>query len=225
MMEIEKYTPQENFILGLLFTEGYFLARLIRRVQTNYEAYQWNSGTKIAADGVSTNWETPTDSEGRYYLEPQKKEHIYQIFTGISPSSARLFWSYPKRVDRGSIIAERSVPSAGDSENIGFWSGEMSPYRDPSPITQLFTVEDLYPYFKANNHGISGVSRVIKSNFIINIYTYQVIKDQTVQDKIIKGEKRATIYTMGDPEQTINAPQWLKDQYGKNIRDPEKVTL
>jgi len=225
MLEIEKYTPKENWLLGLLFNEGYFLVRLIRRVQTNYASYQWNSGTKIAADGTSSDWETPTDSASRYYLEPQIREHIYQIFTGIAPSSARLFYSYPKRVDRGSIIAEREVPSPSDNYNIGFWDGEMSPYRDPSPITELWTVDDLYPYFKANNYGISGTSRVIKSNFIINMYTYQLIKDTTLQDKIIKGEKRATIFTMGDLEQPINAPQWIKECYGSCFREPEEVTL
>jgi len=43
MLEIDKYIPQENFFVGLLFDEGYFFFRIIRKQQqTIYAPYEFN---------------------------------------------------------------------------------------------------------------------------------------------------------------------------------------
>jgi len=217
MLEIDKYTPKENWFVGLIFDEGYWVVRLVRKQQrTVYRDYAFNSGSAISA-GSTSGWETPTDSEGRYYLEPQTDDIIYQFFIGISPSIARLYLAYPKRQDRMSLIAPRDVPG-----NIGYWSGEDSPYNDPSPETELWTVKDLVPYFNAENPGVTGTSLKVYANFFITPFTYKVVREKALIKKFIDGERRCSMITMGDPEKPISAPAWLKEDYGDFLVEVEE---
>ena len=51
-------------------------------------------------NGDVSGWTTPTDAVGRFHLEPQEEETLYQFFTGISPSQAKLYLQYTQREDR-----------------------------------------------------------------------------------------------------------------------------
>ena len=218
MLEIDKYIPQENWFLGLLFDEGYWFVRLVRKQQkTVYKPYWFNDGSEISA-GSTSGWETPTDTEGRYYLEPQDEDIIHQIFMGITPSTGKVYLAYPKRVDRMNLITPRPIPG-----NIGYWDGEDTPYRNPSPETELWTVKDLVPYFNAENPGITGKAQKIGASFYITPFSYKVVKDIDLIKKFIRGEKRATIRTMGDPDQPISAPAWLLEDYKDFMVEPEEV--
>ena len=209
-LEIDEHTPKENWFVGLLFDEGYWIVRLVRKQQrTVYRDYAFNSGNAISA-GSASDWETPTDTEGRYYLEPQTEGIIYQFFIGISPSSGRIYLAYPKRQDRMSLISPRDVPG-----NIGYWSGEDTPYNDPSPETEMWTVKDLVPYFAAENPSFTGTSQKIYANFFITPFSYKVVTDKNLIRQFINGERRCRMITMGDPEKPINAPAWLKERWGK----------
>ena len=80
MLEIDQYIPRENWFVGLIFEEGYWVIRLVRKQQTTvYKYYTFNDGEEISA-GSTSGWETPTDAEGRYYLEPQDEDIVYQVF-------------------------------------------------------------------------------------------------------------------------------------------------
>jgi len=218
LLEIEKYTPKENFIIGLLFNEGYWLVKALRKQQmTVYMPYAFEDGDAIAVDGTS-GWEAPTDSQGRFYLEPQEEESIYQFFTGIAPSQSKLYLQYTQREDRMNLITPRPVPGT-----IGFWDGEMSPYHDPSPMTEMWTVHDLVPYFNAENAGVSCVSKVVRASFWINIFTYQVLRDKEKIKSYLRGDKRCSVHTMGDGMRPIKAPAWLIEDYSDFIVQPESV--
>lgn len=220
MLEYEKHTPKENWLVALVFDEGVFPFKVIRRESTRYEAFDLNDGNKLDANSADGTWRTPTDTEGRYFLEPQTEDHIYQIFTGITPTTGEVYLSYPKRVDRGSIISERSIPG-----NVGKWTGHDSPYNDPSPMTELWTVDDKYPYFKGANDGISNEAQKVSLNFFINMYSYKVIEDRMLAEDIIRGKRRATVHTLGDPEQPISIPAWMKRKYREFIINPEEVRM
>jgi hypothetical protein len=220
MLEIEKenYIPQENWFVGLLFDEGYWLVQLLRKQQlTRYKPWLFDSGVKIVAGGTS-GWETPTDANGRRYLEPQEEETLYQIFTGISPTQAKLYLQYTQRVDRMNLIVPRTVP--GD---IGYWDGITSLYDDPAPETELWTLHDLYPHFNAENPPISGKDEMIAAAFYINAYTFKVIKEKPRILQFLRKEKPAHIRTMGDGDRPIKAPAWLLDDYEKYLVKPEEV--
>lgn len=220
MLEIEKksFIPKENHYVGLLFDEGYWFVQIIRRQQlTVYAPYQFNSGAKVAAGGTS-GWETPTDAAGRRFLEPQEQESLYLIYTGIAPSTTKLYLQYSQRVDRMNLITPRTVPGA-----IGYWDGLSSSYQDPSPRTELWTLYQLYPHFNAENPDVVGEDKMLETSFFITPYTYRVVKDLNKCLAFLKGEKPATIRTMGDGDRPLGAPAWLKSEYGNNFVCPEDI--
>lgn len=192
--------------------------KLLRRQQlTVYMPYFFNDNSVVNPDGTS-GWETPTDALGRIYIEPQTEDVIYQFFLGLSPSQTKLYLQYTQRVDRMNLIAPRVVPGA-----IGFWDGEMSPYHDPSPITELWTVNDVYPYFNVENPGVSCVQKRIRGSFWITPFTYEVVKDTEKAKAFLRGDKRCTIRTMGDGDQPIKAPAWMVEDYANYMVLPEDV--
>lgn len=218
MLEIEKYIPQENWYVGLLFDEGYWFFKIIRKQQlTVYMPYHFNETADIATNSTS-GWEAPADAQGRFYLEPQEEETVYQTFVGISPSQIKMYLQYTQREDRMSLIAPRPVPG-----QIGFWDGEMSPYHDPSPITELWTVHDLYPYFNVQNPGISCIDVLAYASFWITPFTYQVIKDRNRILEFLRGNRRCTVRTMGDGDRPIKGPAWLIEDYSDYMVQPEEV--
>ena len=218
MLEIERYIPKENFYVGLLFNEGYFFFKVLRRQQlTVYMPYWFEDAGNISVDNVS-GWESPADAAGRNYLEPMEEETIYQFFTGINPSQCKLYLQYTQREDRMNLIAPRPVPG-----NIGFWTGEMSSYNDPSPMTELWSVHDIYPYFNAENTGITGIPGRVSASFWVTSFTYQVLKDKERIKSFLRGDKRCAIRTMGDGDRPIKSPSWLLEDYKKFMVQPEEV--
>jgi len=218
MLEIEKFIPKENWYVGLLFYEGYFFFKTIRRQGlTVYMPYTFNDGTAILPDGTS-GWESPADTQGRMYLEPQEEEVINLFFIGFSPSQSKMYLQYTQREDRMNLITPRPVPG-----QIGFWDGEMSAYHDPSPITELWTVHDIYPYLNVENAGVSCVAKKISASFWITPYTYQAVKDEAKIKSFLRGEKRCSIKTMGDGSRPIKAPAWLVEDYSEFMVQPESV--
>lgn len=227
VLEIEKYIPKENYYVGLLFSEGYWFIKLIRKQQTTiYAPYGFDSPATapggaapvaIAVNSLS-GWETPTDSLGRHYLQPQEEDIVYQWFAGFAPSTAKIYLNYTEREDRMSLIAPRPLPGV-----IGYWDGESSPYRDPGPMTEMWTVHDLYPYLNAENPGIAGESIKIYASFYITPFSYKVITDQTKIRRFLTGEEPCMIRTMGSPYVPIGAPAWLLSNYKQNLAKPVEV--
>jgi len=211
--------------VALLFDEGYWLVKLLRKQQlTLYRPYGFDAGAVIEL-GATSGWEAPADPQGRFYLEPQEEEVIYQYFIGISPSMAKMYLQYTQREDRMNLITPRPVPG-----NIGFWEGEYTRYLDPSPATELWGVHDLYPYFNVElpNFGGSAYAsdrQEIFASFYITPFTYQVVKDKTKILKLLRPDEkgRCNVKTMGDGHRPIKAPSWLNEDYGKFMVQPEEV--
>lgn len=203
--------------MSLLFDEGYFTFQILRKQQlTVYKPYQFTSGVAVAAANTASGWETPTDAAGRRHLEPQEEETIYQFFTGLSPSFAKIYLQYTQRVDRMSLITPRTVPGV-----IGFWDGFNTLYEDPDPKTELWTLYQLYPYFNVENP--DSAATIIQTSFWVTPFTYKVIKDKTRALKFLRKELPATIRTMGDGYRAIKAPAWLTSEYGDYLVQPEEV--
>jgi hypothetical protein len=218
MLEIDKYTLQPHYYLGLRFREGYWMVQLLTKQQrTVYKEFAFNSGTAIAVNSTS-GWEEPSDTDGRYYMEPQDEDTLYQIFLGLAPSTARMYLAYPEREDRMNLISVRDVP--GD---IGYWDGEDTPYRDPSPETELWTTHDLYPSMNVENAGITGESTVIRASFWITKYGYRQVTDDKMIRDFMRGDRPCKLVTMGDPDRLIDASGWIKKCNGGKFICPEEV--
>jgi hypothetical protein len=228
VMDDPEYSPVENYLVGLLWNEGYFFFKTVRKETTNLsnwcptDATQTASALNLAVDGT-TGWITPQDSQSKNYLEPQKEGLIHQFYFGIAPSTARVFYSFPLRTDRGSITVERECPS--NTADVGFYNGFDSPYTNPSAITEMWSVKDKVPYFNLNNYGVSGEPKTIKVNFYLNIYSYYPITDTQFCKNIINGKQKAHIHTMGDPEDPVSAPSWMLRRFQKYMVQPEEVEV
>lgn len=121
------------------------------------------------------------------------------------------------------LITPRPVPGL-----IGYWDGELSPYRNPSPSTELWTVHDIYPYMNVENVPMTGKSVQIGTSFWVTPFTYKVIPGMKPEDrqrilKFLRGEKPCTVRTMGDGDRPIKAPFWLISRYAKDMIQPEEV--
>jgi hypothetical protein len=223
MLELEQYVPKENWYVSLLFEEGYWTFQVIRKQQTTrYAPYWFDSTVAIAAAGTS-GWEAPTDANGRFYLEPTEEEIVYQFFTGITPSQSKLYLQYTQREDRMNLITPRAVPGP-----IGYWDGELSPYRNPSPMTELWTVHDIYPYFDAENVAMTGASAFVGASFYVTPFTYKVLPGRKPEDRakifrFLRGERPCTVRTMGDGDRPIKCPYWLLSTYSHDMIQPEEV--
>lgn len=188
--------------------------------------YDFEDAVPLIPGGTS-GWETPTDAAGRFYLEPQEEETFYQFFIGLSPSRANMYLQYTQREDRMNLITPRPVPGI-----IGYWPGQATPYQDPSPSTELWTVHDLVPYFNVENNqaedadileGQCPYGTKIAASFYITPFTYQVVKDKNRILQFLRGERRSTIVTMGDGNRPIKAPAWMNEDYGKYAVQPEEA--
>lgn len=224
MLEIEKHIPQENWYVGLLWDEGYWFFKTIRKQQlTVFEPYIFNDEVALAV-GSTSGWETPTDAQARFYLEPQEEESVYQFFIGLSPSPLELYLQYTQREDRMNLIVPRTVPGP-----IGFWNGEYTRYLDPSPGTEIWSVHDLRPYFNVCLPGIfdgyayNDERQLVYASFWITPFTYQVVRDKEKIKSFLRGDKRCTVRTMGDPHRPIKAPGWLIEDYSQCMVQPEEV--
>jgi hypothetical protein len=228
VLEDPDYSPVENYLVGLLWNEGYFFFKTVRKETTNLSnwcpvaATQTASARNLAVDGT-TGWVTPIDQQSRNYLEPQKEGVIYQFFFGVSPSTARVFYSFPLRTDRGSITTDREVPSS--TADVGYFDGFDSPYENPSSETEMWSVKDKVPFFNLNNPGINAKPQTINLNFYLNMYSYYPITNTQTARDIIEGKRKAHIYTMGDPEDPASAPSWLLRRFKQYMLKPEEVEV
>jgi len=116
------------------------------------------------------------------------------------------------------LITPRPVPGV-----IGYWEGEQTPYNDPSPLTELWTVHDLYPYMNVYNPPITGKDEMISAGFWITPFTYRVIEDKNKIMQFLRGDKSATIRTMGDGKSAIKAPNWMITRYKQYMVQPGNI--
>jgi hypothetical protein len=208
----EELWLREGYLLAMQFAEGWVCLRILGWEPSNVKPYR--VATSIAAGGQLAAWDEIKDSEARRYTEPPDEEYIHHYFFGINHPRARVYFQYPSRRDRNSLVAvERAV--GGD---VGYVDGEMSPYDGPFSLkSEFFTVSELYPAFQVYNPLADTIYNVLL-NFDVMRYTYQVLKDSALVQRILLGEVRRRMYTVGgvDPS-PVSAPSWLQEAAGKEL--------
>jgi len=223
---IEDMWLEAGYYLALQFDNGWHVVRMLGRERTSLKNYnlKYNSTTTTHATGTTTaDWDEPTDSQNRKYLEPEDnhKDQLYQIFWGGSPVSAdiRFFTQFISRQDRGSLTGTRAVP--GD---VGFIDSEVSPYNNPSVQTKLFTIYDRSPVFKAYNATLN--TQTIHMNFHVMKYLYEVIKDKNlIKELLAPGQRRCEKYTMGGIDRMITPPEWWSQKFSGVPKTFEELGL
>lgn len=158
------------------------------------------TGTAASAQNTTgTGWDEIIDSAGRYFLEPEFGNIIFQSFYGISPSIAWTYRKYPSNVDRGSLRGTRTIGG-----KVGAISGKDSPLSVPSPLTELFTLKGNHPTFLGYHPYLEPSSIYIYMTFYVTRYGVDYLKTPSPEE-----QAKAIIKTMGG-ETLFQAPEWLR---------------
>lgn len=210
---------KEGYLLALQFEQGWAAFRILGWEPSNVKPY--SLGAVSAASNLSA-WDEITDSSDRRYLMPPEEWWINHIFWGVNKPKARIYFQYPSRRNRWSLIAvERTI--TGD---VGYVDGEMSPYDSPFSIkTQLFTVHELYPAFNCYNPLPDAMDNVMM-NFDIMRYSYAIVKDKELIRNILTLKHPARLHTVaGIDPQPASMPDWLEKLIGSELLNYSKTVM
>jgi len=207
MIEIYNYFLKPGQMLAVQMIENqsrkHYYFRILGVEETPYP-YSFGA---ISA-GSSSGWKRPQDAQTRYFLEAAEESVAIHHFTGVSPTRAEIYLQYPLDKDRNSLVGSRTVGSG-----IGiFAEGKNSPYRDPSPRTELLSLKDIGPAFNA----YTPVAATVRVFFWA--VCYRITPPITaVMDRISKPEeqmldeerRRARVLPIFGKTPT-EAPSWLQ---------------
>lgn len=205
-LAVARRLHNEGDILGLRFLRGASPMTRYLRVETverPNNLAEFSLGSASAQNTTGTGWSQIQDSNNNYYLQPDQRYVLYQIYYGVGPSHGRVYRRYPAGVDRGSLFGTRLVGS-----QIGYTDGIASPLRNPSVQTELYTVNGQYPSFNGYHPYGAPSSITIFMSFYVS--TYGVTK--VIGDTLTPEEKKAVkLVTMGG-RALMQAPDWLQDE-------------
>lgn len=199
---IERLFKQQD-ILGLQMTFGsekktvYFQ---IDTVEYPNDLADFSLGTASALAVAGTTWSDIQDSASRFLLEPEYESIIYQLFFGINPGQAWVYRRYPANRDINSLVGTRAIGSGQ-----GHIDGLKSPYKNPSPLTEMFTVRGARPAFLGYNPYADPASITVR------LYFYVVRYDVTLKGFNLTEEekKRAVTRNVGGHD-LVPAPTWIE---------------
>ena len=208
---MEEYFKKYDFlnqghILGLGFEEGVIFFEIMSREPKFFE---FSFGTLNPSEALA-DWNTIPRDSNRNYPEPVTQKQIYQFYFGIKPSSIRLYMRFPSNTDRWTLIDPVNTASPN-----GALIGEWSPYENPSIMTEIFTLKDVYPAFKVMNPTDIPANPVIR--FIGMSYEYLIVYDHKLIEDYLELRRRSKIYFLGGVEPHVRAPEWLVNIHG--VRD------
>jgi len=196
----------QGHILGLGFEEGVLFVEIMSREPKFFE-YSFET---LDSGEATAEWSTIPKDNNRNYPEPTTNKQIYQFYFGLKPSGVRLYMRFPSNVDRWTLID----PVSTNSPN-GALLGEWSPYENPSIMTEIFTLKDVYPAFKVANPTDTAVTPVIR--FLGMAYEYLIVYDHKLIEDYLELRRRSKIYFLGGVEPHVRAPEWLVNIRG--VRD------
>ncbi len=200
---------QEGFLLAMQFIQGWFCCRILGWEHSNVKPYVLT--TSLAANSNLGAWDELKDASARRYTMAPDEKYIHHYFWGVNKPAARVFFQYPTKWDRSSLVAvQRAI--TGD---VGYVDGDMSPYDGPFSLkTEFMTVKDLYPAFEVRNP-LPDPMPLVALNLDVMRYTYQAITNEEEVRRILLGDRRRRMYTVGgiDPN-PVSAPSWLETLAG-----------
>ena len=206
---------KEHEVLGLVMAWNserpiaYFDIKTVEG-PNNLAAYSMGGASAMAAAG--TDWDDIVDANSRRWLEPADERVIYHIFTGVSPAQAWVYRRYPANRDINSLLSTRTIGSGA-----GHFDGWISPYRSPSPLTEMFTMKGTNPSFLGYNPYAEPSSITVLLYFYVTRYDVEFLGvDPTGDDKkdrarlIAPGDvrARAKVRTLGGHDAVPLQPGW-----------------
>lgn len=143
----------------------------VKNAEPGFYVYRW---TKDVASNAESGPENIED------LEPGRRDVLYQVIFGIKPN-VYIYIAIPADT-RLYGVAEEAIPREGFRE-VGAITQDMSPYKNPDFITELFLMKDTsyeYPALYAYNPNNKPVRPVIR--FIVNkIEMEEITEAETIE--------------------------------------------
>ncbi len=188
--KIDELFLKENYILGLNFTDyGNVFFRVNSREFVPYvydeigdvESKEWVDSARLgnAAKDITN------------VLKVDNCNEIYQVFMGISPGAVRAYLHYPVESIGGNLDEMNNFSKSP----FGFVDGFMSPFNQPSPITEVFIPKDMkvgWAWYNPTNE-----TKRVMLNLMIVKYKVSVIRDTDLVDRILTGQKSARLASIG----------------------------
>ena len=143
------------------------------------------SGAATTINGVTNIFDTSTQ---------QTLSEIYQVFYGIAPSSLRVWLKQPQSNFVGQ--ADDNISPQPAYSDIGPIDGDMSPYWDPSPLTQFFSLFKLAPKWALGN--VEPRPLFPRFNFVVNRMLVSVVRHPSEIRAILQHRIPQVDATIGD---------------------------
>ena len=199
-----KALVEENFNVGLGFKDGYVFFRTTHRetFPLLYDLFAEISdfagaGTvEMTAAQYITAKELKSDTlAATNIFAVKEKDHLYQLFYGVSPSPLRVFPAYPRETE----INHLDVGLHTQSYTIfGFVDGFETPLNKPSPHSRLFVPYGPLIGFAFYNYAPYSIKPMMR--FIVNRLKVETIKDVDLIMKILQSRVKCTFATIGGIE-------------------------
>jgi len=206
---IDPYLVRENFNLGLGFRDGYIFFRVSHRELFPYLYDLHAEMPDVFKDKIDPNTyitvkELKCDTlAATNIFEVKQYDHIYQVFTGISPNVLRMFPAYPRETEINQLDVGLHLPAY---PYFGFWDGFESPLDKPSPKTMLFIPYGPRVGWAFYNYGPTPIKPMLR--FIINRLRVVTITNPNLISKIIERRVECTFATIGG----VDAPWFTTPQ-------------
>lgn len=215
--DVVKRLLNEGEVVGLLMSiAGTERRRFYFQVETAEKPIllaDFSLGAATALSATGTGWSEIDDGTGRYHLEPPFEGILYQSFFGVSPGQARIYRRYPSNVDINSLLGTRTIGG-----NVGAISGHDSPYRSPSPLSEMWSLMGTHPSFLGYHPYALPSSITVRLNLYVMRYdvTFHGVDpsggEQDSGRKIAPENIRskASVRPVGG-HQLVDAPVWVRN--------------
>lgn len=149
-------------------------------------------------------------------LEPEdsSRDTAYQIQLGISPSRMELYPRFGRQRTIGS-----GGQDAAPGNSLTPFTGEDSPYNNPSEQTEIFYVNDMEP-LKLQPYNPTSEPLEANISVHINKLHYGVIRNPVVLRGMLQGQTPARLAEVGLGEKRrdqLEAPSWVLNSFGENL--------
>ena len=206
LVRIDKHIVKENYNVGCGFKDGWIFFRVTHRelYPLLYDLIAeipdvFGAGvTEMAAGKYVTTVELKSDTLAATNIwKVTEKDHMYQLFYGMSPGVLRMFPAYPRETEINQLDVGLHLPTY---PIFGFIDGFESPLDKPSPRSQLFIPYGPLVGWAFYNYAPYPIQPMIR--FIVNRLKVETIKDVDLVMKILERRVECTFATIGG----IDAP-------------------
>jgi len=192
---------------GIKFARGWCFARVVGFENTikypfnRYQKLSSRSSSVVVGSGTSSDtwWVWEDRRSGKDLFWEYNTNYVLHVMIGIAPKRLRLFRRYPDPYARGNLskIKVDAVPTA---ESMGYIDGGMSPYDNPSSLSEMFVPKELlvkHAVFNPEGYDVIPRFNVYIRRLKVQWLNIEKAEDAKMIENIIKRKVRAKLWTPG----------------------------